>query len=250
MVSGKKNSLKSLVWQCIIRSVTVSLMTFILYASLTIIVTGMATEELGYNIIYTEDGENFTDVYTHYHTEDCFDDDGCDDEIIGEYKSNEYYKETIRSEVSDKNIKIVRWIGQALGMGILYILIYSVMWKAGDADANNAELGKTEKNMYKGLKAGLIADIPYALLYLILAITSAIGVLPLFPGIYKVLTYFMFGFNDTFIPVSGNSFVLTVGGISAAALVLLPIPLFAEFGYYMGEKHMIFKEKIVYKKEN
>ena len=248
MVSGKSNSLKSLVGKCIIRSVTVSVMAFILFASLTIIVSGMTTKELGYTIMKSDDGENFEDVYTHYHEDSCFDENGCDDTRAGEIGEVGYYKTTIRSEVSKKNMAIVRWIGQAATLGILYILIYSLMWKAGDADANMAELGNSKRNIYKGLKAGLIADIPYAVLYIILIVTSAFKVWPGYPSIYKISTYFMYAFNDTFIPVVNDSFVITAGGIFVVGLLLLPIPLFAAFGYYMGEKHMIFKEKILYKK--
>lgn len=248
---GSKYSLRKLSVKCFSRSVLVSIMAFLLYAFLTVIVSGMTTKELGYTIMYSADGENFEDVYIHEHAETCFDENGCDDEKYSEYASKTgYYKTTNRSLVSDKNITITRWIAQLASLGILYIVIYAAMWQAGDSNANMSEMGNVKRDSLKGVKAGLIADIPYALLYIILAVTSAFKLMPNFPGIYKIATYFMFGFNDTFIPVADKSFVITIGGIIGAALVLLPIPIFAAFGYNMGQKHIIFKEKIVYKKED
>ena len=247
---ASKYSLGKLAVKCFSRSVIVSIMAFLLYAFLTVIVSGMTTKELGYTIMYSADGENFEDVYIHNHTDDCFDENGCDDEKYTEYTAKpNYYKTTTRSEVSKKNTALTRWIAQLASLGILYIIIYTAMWQAGDSNANMSEMGNIKREKYKGIKAGLIADIPYALLYIFLAVTSAFKILPNFPGIYKIATYFMFGFNDTFIPVVNESFVITVGGIIGAAVVLLPIPLFAAFGYHMGQKHIIFKEKIVYKKE-
>lgn len=248
LTSGYNRSVKRLVLQCLFRTVVVSFIAFLLYASFTIIVSGMTTKELGYTIMKSEDGQNFEDIYTHYHSADCQDENGCDDPRYNEYaEKTQYYKSPIRSSVSSAVSSATKWGSQVIVLFILYGLIYALMWRVGDSSADMAELGNGKIDKFKGLKVGLIADIPYAILYLTLVITQGFGVLKSFPGIYKILTYFMFGFNDTFMPVTENGLRITLGGIVVLAVVLIPIPLFATVSYFMGQKHIIVKDRIIYK---
>ena len=247
LTSGYNRSVKRLVLQCLFRTVVVSFIAFLLYASFTIIVSGMTTKELGYTIMKSEDGQNFEDIYTHYHSVDCRDENGCDDPRYNEYaEKGEYYKSPIRSAVSPSVSLATRWISQVIVLIILYGLIYSLMWKAGDANADMAELGNGKKDKLKGFKVGIIADLPYAVLYLGLVITQGLGILKSYPGIYKILTYFMFGFNDTFMPVTENGMEIIWLGLS---VVLIPIPLFATISYLIGQKHIVVKDRIIYQRE-
>lgn len=250
LTSGYDRSVKKLSLQCFFRSIIVSFMAFLLYASFTIIVSGMTTTELGYTIMFSKDAENFEDVYTHYHNEDCFDEDGCDDPKYNDYaENNEYYKSPIRSEVSEKATVATRWVGQTFALAILWVVIYSVMWKAGEANADAAELGGGSLDKKKGFLAGIFADIPYALLWLGLVFYVLSGSGGTYSRIFKIATYFMFAFNDTFIPVGANGLEVTLGGAIATAVVLLPIPIITSFAYKMGQRHIILKDKIVYKNE-
>lgn len=249
LTSGYNRSTKRLVLQCLFRSVVVSFIAFLLYASFTIIVSGMTTKELGYTIMKSEDGQNFEDIYTHYHSDSCQDENGCDDPRYNEYaQKTEYYKSPIRSTVSPKVSSVTKWGSQIIVLVILYGVIYSLMWKAGDANADMAELGSKKIDKLKGLKVGLIADIPYALLYVTLVITQSAGIFRSYPGIYKILTYFMFGFNDTFMPVTEGGMKITLYGILVLASVLIPIPLFTTVAYFIGSKHIVVKDKIIYEK--
>lgn len=240
---GTKNSVKSLVAQCILKTVMASLIAFLLYVSVTIIAVGSYTKEIGYTILYSEDGENYEEVYKHYYSNG-------EDAKFKDYDGKEnYYKTPIRSEVDGSIQKIFMWIGQGLSLIIWFAMLYGVLWKAGDADANMAELGKHKRDIYKGLRVGIFADIPFAAAYLLLVITSVFKIFPKYPAIYKIVTYFMYAFNDTFIKATGNGFEITFGGVLGSILVLLPLPVIAAYAYYMGEKHIIVKEKILYKRE-
>lgn len=249
LTSGYNRSTKRLVLQCLFRSVVVSFIAFLLYASFTIIVSGMTTKELGYTIMKSEDGENFEDIYTHYHSADCQDENGCDDPRYNEYaEKTEYYKSPIRSAVSPAVSIATKWGSQIIALVILYGLIYALMWKAGDSNADIAELGNGKIDKVKGLKVGLIADLPYAVLYLGLVITQGLGILKSYPGIYKILTYFMFGFNDTFMPVTEKGMEITWPGLAVLWVVLIPIPLFTTVSYLIGQRHIVVKDRIIYQR--
>lgn len=236
-------SVKNLYMQCIIRTLVACFIAFMIYISLTIITVGTATKEIGYTILYSEDGENFTEVYTHYF------EDG-EDEKYADYDGKErYYKTSIRSEIGDKTNSFIKWFSQVIALIVWGSMIYGVMWKAGDTSIDMTE-PDNKQIILKGLKTGLLADIPFAASYLILVITSLFKILPAYPRVHKILTFYMFAFNDALIKGTVNGFEITFWGILGAVVVLIPLPILCAFAYYMGKKHIIIKEKLIYKKED
>jgi len=203
---------------------------------------GASTKEIGYTILYSDDGESFSEVYSHYFK------DG-EDPKYADYDGKEnYYKTSIRSELSDKTNNLIRWGSQLLAFVCFAATIYGVMWKAGDTNVDIVEPNRKEVFL-KGLKIGLLADIPFAASYLVLVITSVFKIFPSYPRIHKILTFYMFAFNDTFIKGTGNGFEITFWGILLAIVVLIPLPVICTVAYYIGKKHIIFKEKLIYKRE-
>ena len=238
------NSISGAAVQCIIRTVVAALIAFVLYISVTTIFVGAETKEIGYKILHSQDGQNFDEVYSHYYA------DGEDTRFKDYDGKEEYYKTPIRSQLSSKFTNIARWSSQSLAFILWCATVYSILWKVGDADGNMTELGDKPRDKFKGLKIGLLADLPIAVLYILLIITSVLKIFPSYPRIYKILTYFMFAFNDTFIKATGNGFATTFWGVFLSAIVLLPLPIVSAYAYFMGQKHIIIKEKIIYKKED
>lgn len=240
---GKSSSVKNMAVQCIIRTLVAAFIAFMIYVSITIIMVGAKTKEIGYTILYSEDGENFTEIYTHYF------EDG-EDARYADYDGKElYYKTSVRSTLSDKTNNNIRWISQTFAFILWVSMIYGTVWKAGDTDVSMKEPTKREI-LLKGLKAGLFADIPFAVSYLVLVVTSIFKIFPSFPRVHKIITFYMFAFNDVFIKGTGNGFEITFWGILGAAITLLPLPIFCTVAYYMGKKHIAIKEKLIYKKED
>ncbi len=249
-VTGNNTSFKKLVVGCIIRTFVASVIAAVVYMSATVIGVGICTEEVGYTVKYSADGIQFEDVYTHYYV------DG-EDLLFKDYDGKEeYYKAVIRGNVNNpkeagldkKQMQTVRWISQACTLIAFVSLIYAFMWSAGDFDANKTEFGGTKQDKLKGLKVGLVADSPFILAYLILVVTRALGMLNWYPTLYKVLTYFAFGINDTFMVSSSGEMLLTLPGALGLLIGLAVLPLVALIGYIIGEKHIIIKNAIIYKK--
>lgn len=238
-VTGINVSFKKLVAHCIIRTLLASAIAFVLYASFTSISVGMLTKEIGYTVLYSEDGEYYDEVYNHYLA------DG-EDTKIAQYETDErYYKTPIRSSLTQGQKSIVMWLAQALSLIVWFAMIYGIMWSAGDSDANKAELGHAKRDKLKGIKAALAAELPFVLAFLVLVVTKAVGVWSGFLTVYEVLNYYSFAINNLFIPYALDNW----GALFGLLLGFLPLPLFAAFGYLMGQKHIIFKEKILYQKE-
>lgn len=236
-VTGINVSFKKLVAHCIIRTVLASIMAFILYASFSSIAVGMYTEEIGYTVLYSEDEQSYDTVYEHYYK------DGEDKNLAKYEKDTRYYKTPIRSSLDDKKKQSVMWIAQIVSALVWFATIYSIMWSAGDSDANKAEFGDSKRDRLKGVKAALCAEIPFFVLFLMVALSEVIGKGKTIETVYEIFTYYSFTINNLFLPIQ------SITDVFGLLLGFLPLPLFAAFGYLMGEKHIVIRDKILYKKE-
>ncbi len=239
---GIHTSFSKLVIHCFIRVAVASIMAFILYASFTTIAVGSLTEEIGYTVLYSEDGQNYDEVYKYYIA------DG-EDKNLSKYIDKEgYYQTPIRSKLNETQKNFVMWLANGISLAVLYGMLYSLMWNAGDANANRAELGNAKPDHWRGIKVALCTLIPAAVAYLYLIISKICGTVG-GVAIYKVLTYYCFAINDTFLPSGDAATTINIASALGVLISFLPIILFSAFGYRMGEKHIIFKEKIMYKKQ-
>ena len=64
-------------------------------------------------------------------------------------------------------------------------------------------------------------------------------------SLFKIFNYNCFAFNNMIITNGLGS--ISAFELICLVLVLVPLPAFAAFGYAMGVRHTILKEKIVYK---
>lgn len=236
-VTGINVSFKKLVVHCIIRTLLASIMAFLLYASFSSIAVGIYTEEIGYTVLYSEDEQSYDTVYEHYYK------DGKDTRLAKYEKDTRYYKTPIRSTLDEKKQNSVMWITQIISALVWFATIYGIMWSAGDSDANKSELGDSKRDRLKGVKAALCAEIPFFALFLAVAVTEIIGKGKGVLTVYEILTYYGFTLNNLFLPIQN------VGNVFGLLLGFIPLPLFAAFGYLMGEKHIVIRDKILYKKE-
>lgn len=230
--------------QCMLRTFLAMFLTLVIYMSITFVVTGINYKALGYEVLYSEDGENFETVYTYMYTGD--EPEGWVDEKLAEYMGKEgYYQQTIPNKLSKSAMNTVSWVSQIIALVVWGALIYIVNWNVGNADADKNELGDAPLDKLRGLKAGLVAVIPFAATYLILVAARLTNAFSWAVSLFKIFNYNCFAFNNMIITNGLGS--ISVLELICLALVLVPLPIFAAFGYSMGVRHTILKEKIVYK---
>lgn len=240
-VTGINSSTGKLVAHIIIRTLVSSIIAFILYVSCTTVAVGIGTKEIGYTILYSTDEQSYTEVYKHYYK------DGDDNNYSRYENDSHYYKTPIRSQLTKGQTAAAMWTAQCLTLIIMAASIYGVIWRAGDSDANKAELGGKSVDRLRGIKIALLANIPFAAFYITFVLLKIFGIEKKFVLFYKIATYFMFAFNETIMPI-GNASQVTAGKTACLAVVLLPLIIICVVGYYFGRKHIILKNKIIYKK--
>lgn len=239
-VKAKKPVLKTAlnIW---LRLLFASLMCFIVWFSFDALGVSFFGDVTGYEIYeYDENGENPQLVVSHTYAQ-------------GEDRSKEI-------KVADNQTLVpirVMSRGENTAIGILSsvftLLIfglfpYNMLWNMGSHDENYVQLGRMDKDILFGLKAGVIASIPSAILYLML-ILGKFGVIP------GVIIKWHRLINTPFIPYidavemgAKTATELSFGSLLAVGATLLFVPFVCWLGYYLGYRQISIRERMVYKK--
>lgn len=232
-----KTSLR--VW---LRMVFATFLCFIVWASVYAMSTALFSDTIGYRIYeQDENGENNL-VVEHFYTED-------------EDKSAEIPLEENQSmiglrELSDETNVKTGVVSSAFTLVIFGAFPYNILWNIGSKDNNLVTFNRMKKDIFFGLKVGCVANIPSAVLYLLLVL----GKFGVVPGVvlkwHRVL-------NTPFIPyidgVEQGAEVasqLTIGSLLAVGATLLFVPIISQLGYYLGYRQISVRERLVYKKPN
>lgn len=139
-------------------------------------------------------------------------------------------------------------VSQLFGFIIMALFVYSPNYQQGFKDSNMVRTGHMEEDKLKGLKTGLIANIPFMLM-LVGLLVCALGAFPNMPlSIYRLSNSHFYGF----IEIIGGK-VATAAGLHAWQFVLLfvlqlIVPVISAAAYIMGYKGIDVVEKIIYVK--
>ncbi len=226
------------------RAVLASIMALLVHISIIFCGNFLLTNAEGYDVYVLNEETNKQELYyTHYFA------DSAEDTKIAELEANEipYLKQEIRSQLNKVEKGILAIISQIFCLGIIISFIYVYIWKIGNNDLNLVKFDRIKFDKLKGLKIGLLATIPFAIVYLMLVL-GAIGMLPgkviIF---YRAVYGFVFPLTSKII---GSSFLaeeLSVLKLLLLALMVFIIPLICHFSYLIGYKDISIKNKIVYK---
>lgn len=244
-------SFKKLAAQCFLRTLIAAIIGIVIYMSVVFVVNGMNYRVIGYKILYSADGETFEPDAKHEYYYTGEEDENWVDKGLeqfmdenGNYKEG-YYKQELPSTLSKSAMSTLAWVSQIPTLIIWGALLYTLTWNVGNGAADKNELGGESIDKLRGLKAGLVAVIPYAVTYLILVAAKISGAMNWAVSLFKILNYNCFAFNDMII--TGGLNTISASELVCLALVLIPLPIFAAFGYAMGLRHTNIKEKVIYK---
>jgi hypothetical protein len=121
---------------------------------------------------------------------------------------------------------------------IYWRMIYGTCWHEAEKDNNRISFNRMRKFMTKGFVAGLIATIPFLIVYILYVADMNNKLSPIFYLIYLIFNLPYFSFVAAF---RSSAIVL--------ALLFVPMPLMSWFGYLMGYRGFSFMNKIIYKNQ-
>lgn len=252
-----------------------ALMCFFLHLSITMMLSISSTELLGkrtsgvledgrtliveewnataeknaYRRIFIVDGEGNETLLEEKEYIDT--EEGADSEeehdILADYPVTSTFSENIRSEVNPGLKNLSNWVAQLL-MAILFIAFpYSNMWYAGDHDRNSVQFGHRADDPWRGVRIGLLADIPALLAWVGLIVCKVTDLYPLYIVRYRWVNVCFWPYFNQFIPGDVmNTADVSWGGTAAMLPILLALPLITGIGYILGYREVSLRDRLVY----
>ncbi len=222
-----------------VKIIIVNVLSAIVVLSVMALSMSAFADEIGYDIYGTKGDSGETQLlYRHLH------EDG-EDTRLEEYKAEGYAitKKLIKqTNKTEHNITVI--IAQIFALGVTVSYIYPPMWDRGYKDSALVKADNLPEDKFRGLKIGLIAQIPA---YMLLGLFLIFSKLP--AAVFKLLNSSLYTlFEFTF--QSSNTFAqLNFLQILLTALILLIIPLIAWGAYELGYRDIAIAEKLTYKKK-
>ena len=241
MAKKAKNSIIKTSFNVWIRLLFASIMCFIVWFSIDAMGVGFFSEVTGYQIYeYDENGENPRLIVSHTYT------DGEDRSQEIDLKENQ--KILAIREMSQGEKATIGIVSSIFTLLIFGVFPYNFLWNMGNHDENFVHLKRMQKDIHFGLKAGAVASVPSAILYLLL-IFGKFGIVP---GV--IIKYHRL-INAPFIPYidaieagAASADELSIGSLLAVGAILLFVPAVCWLGYYLGYRQISIRDKIIYKK--
>lgn len=225
------------------RTLVVVLMSFFICVSISVLCTAAFTERMGYEVYgYLENEEDSVHLYTHYLK------DG-EDTQMQKYEEEGYTLKSadLRTSLSKKGNIIFLTATQLCALTLLLTFVYPSLWNLGAKDSNLVRFKHQQEDPLKGLKIGLVSQIPAFLLWLgtLICALGANKTLPL--ALYRFINCHYYSFIQV---IFGTD--KTVGDLGVLQFVLLflllgIVPVAAHIGYLLGYKDFSISEKIIYK---
>ncbi len=241
MATKRKNNVWKTGLKVWLRLVLASILCFIVWLSIDAMGLSFMGEITGYEIYeYDANGKNPQLVVSHTYT------DGEDREAQIELTENQVITKLRSMSPRDKAIMDV--ISSIFTWLIFGLFPYNILWNMGSHDDNYVQLGRMQKDEWFGLKVGLVASIPAAALYVLLAF----GKFGAFPSVilkwHRLINTPFIPFIDAVEMGAKTAAELSFGSLLAVGATLLFVPFVCWLGYYLGYRQISIRERLVYKK--
>lgn len=151
-------------------------------------------------------------------------------------------------EVSASTL-LIRDVISLLIQGILfYVIVYTKLWELGDKNQNAVAFGHMAAGPLRGLKIGLLASIPSIVSFLALVADKLFGLWSGMATAYRICQLALYPIVSLSMgtAVTVTTTDISWGGILCAGLPVLFVPAVATLGYYLGYRHILVWEKIVF----
>lgn len=223
------------------RTIVAALIGILVYLSLTMIFTSLSTDKIGFAIYKENEDGSTTFVEKHLYTDEDYTENMelADDQMVI----------TLYSEVPDGVALTLDIVSQIASLVVLAAFPYRHLWAQGDHDRNEANFGHIRVDSLRGLKIGLIADIPAILVYAVLWL-GKLGV----PGLGNTHSLYTL-FNSSFLPFCYRTMgrgltsatALSTGSMLALFLPVVFLPLVCHVAYTLGLHQFAVTDKLFYK---
>lgn len=229
---------------CAIRYVVTALITFFIYISVTVIFVGLFYQSSGYTV-YKIENEKPVELYRYYYSEG-------EDTKYSEYEQQglELQKVETPTELKGTPKLVADALTQVAGLVVLFAFVHSAVWKIGDSDRNLIAQGNREIDKLRGIKIGLLANVPLYVSYLVFLVAKSGLISGEWYALFRFINFPVFTIiNLLYGQSTSTADVIPWFNVICGAVILLILPLFAHIAYTLGLKRISITERLVYKKK-
>lgn len=229
--------------KCLSKYIVGIIICFFAFLSLAFIFNAATTKNIGYQVSGTKDGQT-----VHLFDYDISDESAA--EKIEQYRTDGYTvsQYPVRSELTPQNKFTYLLIAQIISLITEIMIVFSVIWDYGVKDHDSFTSGKSKKDAFRGVKIGLIAAIPAAILYIVLLLCKFGVFRPQFLSIYRTLNSQFYGIVDWIYGSALLATDLSFVQLFLLALLLLFLPVCCGISYYIGLRNINIIDRTVYKR--
>lgn len=244
MVKNKSNSGNSTRYMAIrlmFLPVIVSLLSFFIYFSVTMLSVSAWSKEIGYTV-YSKDESGKFSVREYYHSYS----DG-KDKKIDKYDENEIYKFVDR-QLSESTKTKVNIFTQALTFIGFVFIIYNYLHPIGLGDRTRISFCNEKGDPNRGYKAGLYASIPQLVLILLIIAEKIFKTKFALP-VFRLINFTFYYIFELIVGDSVYGYQCNLFSIILLLLIPAVLPVAAGISYKMGFKEIVIKDKLMYSKK-
>lgn len=218
-------------------------MCAILHISLSVISTGLLSDNVGYRVYEQNKDEEVNMIEEHYYAED--------EKVLTaddlDLKENQLF--TAIRVVPEKTENTMNVISQILMLFLLSVFPYNVVWQFGSRDDVNVRYRGQKEDRLRGLKIGLVGVAPFALLWVLLFL-SKFGLFPAgFIQIYRVISFPFLPYVNWVFAGATEITAIAVWQLLLLIPTLFVAPVVCAVAYRMGGSQFSIMEFITFAKK-
>ena len=228
-----------------LRLLVATILCAILYVSMNVITTVFFSDVVGYQVFEETADGNIVQVGDDYYYQP-----GEEHATAEKLKLNDNQVLTAIRVVPENKQAVMNVITQILLLILLGIFPYHILWAFGNRDDTNTRYRGQRTDSLRGIKVGLLAVSPYALIWLLFLI-SKLGVLPeVMMQAYRISAIPFYPYVNLILGSASTTQDVSWWQILAMAPTLLFVPIVSGVSYRLGGNRFSFAEFITFKKTN
>ena len=216
----------------------------ILNVSMNTITVGILGDEVGYRVIeQQEDGtaKYLPDMEYHYKPGET------SSLRLGlKLEKNQLAEPIIEPSGTTKTIMAV--LSQIIMLVVLGIFPYHILWQFGNRDDTNVRYKGQRPDPWRGVKIGVLAMIPFALLWIVLVIAKFTAWNGFFQA-YNLISFPYIQYNTLILGSFNSISEVAVWRLLLLLPTLLFVPLISGIAYRMGGNQFSIAEFLTFKKK-
>ena len=226
-----------------VRLLVAIILCAILNVSMNVIGTAFFSDVIGYQIFEQAKDGTSSIVEEHYYKE------GETPVTAEDLKLKENQMFSAIRKVKDSTQGAVDFVSQILMLIVLGVFPYHILWQFGNRDDTNVRYRGQKPDPWRGVRIGLLAMIPFAVMWLLLIVAKFGIITPNYLQVYRLIAFPFMPYLNWLFGAAQSLTDVALWRIFLLIPTLLFVPAVSGFAYKLGGRQFSISEFITFKKK-